>query len=65
MAILILWTMKYPSCILNGEAAKAMTISIAVAGKKSNSRYRGKMFHKAPNTQSTVISKSVSEMVEK
>lgn len=53
-------TMKYPSCILNGDAAKAMTISIAVAGKNQILDTGAKMFHKAPNTQSTVISKSVS-----
>lgn len=53
-------TMKYPSCILEGEHAKAMTITIAVAGQGQIQDTGAKMFHKAPHTQSTVISKSVS-----
>ncbi|MEG0328594.1 MAG: Fe-S cluster assembly protein SufB [Erysipelothrix sp.] len=53
-------TMKYPSCILNGPYAKGMTISIAVASKNQWQDAGAKMIHKAPNTQSTIISKSVS-----
>lgn len=53
-------TMKYPSCVLIGEYAKGMTISIAVAGKNQWQDAGAKMIHKAPNTQSTIISKSVS-----
>lgn len=53
-------TMKYPTCILNGTAAKGMTISIAVAGKGQWQDAGAKMIHKAPQTQSTIISKSVS-----
>ncbi|WP_159638838.1 Fe-S cluster assembly protein SufB [Erysipelothrix anatis] len=53
-------TMKYPSCILAGNAAKGMTISIAVASKNQWQDAGAKMIHKAPNTQSTIISKSVS-----
>ena len=53
-------TMKYPSCILNGPYAKGYTISIAVAGKGQWQDTGAKMIHKAPYTQSTIISKSVS-----
>ncbi|CAH2761689.1 Fe-S cluster assembly protein SufB [Erysipelothrix amsterdamensis] len=53
-------TMKYPSCVLVGEYAKGMTISIAVAGANQWQDAGAKMIHKAPNTQSTIISKSVS-----
>ena len=53
-------TMKYPSCILAGVGAKGMTISIAVAGKNQWQDAGAKMIHKAPYTQSTIISKSVS-----
>ena len=53
-------TMKYPTCILAGEYAKGYTISIAVAGKGQWQDTGAKMMHKAPNTQSTIISKSVS-----
>ncbi len=53
-------TMKYPSCILAGEGAKGLTISIAVAGKGQHQDTGAKMIHLAPNTQSTIISKSVA-----
>lgn len=53
-------TMKYPSCILKGDSAKAMTVTIAVAGKGQIQDTGAKMYHQAPNTQSTIISKSVS-----
>lgn len=53
-------TMKYPSIILNGAYAKGMTISIAVAGKGQVQDAGAKMLHRAPYTQSTIISKSVS-----
>ena len=53
-------TMKYPSCVLAGTGAKGMTISIAVAGKGQWQDAGAKMIHKAPYTQSTIISKSVS-----
>ena len=53
-------TMKYPSCILKGAHAKAMTVTIAVAGENQIQDTGAKMIHQAPHTQSTVISKSVS-----
>lgn len=53
-------TMKYPACVLAGEGARGMTISIAVAGKGQIQDAGAKMIHLAPNTQSNIISKSVS-----
>lgn len=53
-------TMKYPSCILAGEGARGMTISIAVAGQNQHQDAGAKMIHLAPNTQSNIISKSVA-----
>ena len=52
--------MKYPACILSGEYAKGTTISIAFAGKNQHQDAGVKMIHLAPNTQSNVISKSIS-----
>lgn len=53
-------TMKYPSSILAGPYARGLTISIAVASKDQFQDAGAKMIHKAPHTQSTIISKSVS-----
>lgn len=52
--------MKYPSCVLLGEGAKATTISIAFAGSGQHQDTGAKMIHVAPNTTSTIISKSIS-----
>ncbi len=52
--------MKYPACILLGERAKATTISIAFASKNQIQDSGAKMIHVAPNTTSTIISKSIS-----
>ncbi|MFP4186934.1 MAG: Fe-S cluster assembly protein SufB [Acholeplasmataceae bacterium] len=52
--------MKYPSCILLGERAKGTTISIAFAGKDQVQDAGARMIHVAPNTTSTIISKSIS-----
>lgn len=53
-------TMKYPACVLAGEYAKGMTVSIAVASENQIQDAGAKMIHLAPNTSSTIISKSVS-----
>lgn len=53
-------TMKYPACVLAGEGARGMTISIAVAGEHQIQDAGAKMIHLAPNTSSNIISKSVS-----
>lgn len=52
--------MKYPSCILLEEGAKGTNISVAFAGANQNQDVGAKMIHLAPNTTSTVVSKSVS-----
>lgn len=54
-------TMKYPSCILRGEGAVGEMLSIAVAGEGQQQDAGAKMIHLAPNTKSTVISKSISK----
>jgi Fe-S cluster assembly protein SufB len=52
--------MKYPSCILLGEYAKGTTISIAFAGKNTWQDAGARMIHVAPNTTSSIVSKSIS-----
>ena len=51
--------MKYPACILAGRGAKGTTISIAFAGSGQYQDTGAKMIHLAPNTTSTIISKSI------
>ena len=51
--------MKYPACILKGEGAKGICISIAVAGKGQIQDAGARMIHLAPNTTSSIISKSI------
>ncbi|MFA6675633.1 MAG: Fe-S cluster assembly protein SufB [Bacilli bacterium] len=51
--------MKYPACVLAGEGAKGTVISIAVAGKNQQQDAGARMIHLAPNTTSTIISKSI------
>lgn len=53
-------TMKYPSCFLVGENAHGEVLSIAYANKGQHQDAGAKMIHTAPNTSSTIISKSVS-----
>ncbi len=54
-------TMKYPACILKGEGARGMTLSIALAGRGQHQDAGAKMIHLAPNTSSTIVSKSISK----
>ena len=51
--------MKYPACILAGDHAKGTTVSIAFAGVGQYQDTGAKMIHLAPNTSSTIISKSI------
>ena len=53
-------TMKYPACILAEEGAKGMTITIAVANRSQIQDTGAKMIHLAPNTSSSIISKSIA-----
>ncbi|SDP50428.1 Fe-S cluster assembly protein SufB [Halobacillus sp. SY10] len=54
-------TMKYPAVLLKGEGARGMTLSIALAGKGQHQDAGAKMHHLAPNTSSTIVSKSISK----
>jgi Fe-S cluster assembly protein SufB len=53
-------TMKYPAVWLMGEHAKGETLSIAFSGEGQHQDAGSKMVHAAPNTSSTIISKSVA-----
>lgn len=52
-------TMKYPCVVLQGEGAKGQIISVAVAGAGQHQDTGGKMIHRAPNTTSNIVSKSI------
>jgi Fe-S cluster assembly protein SufB len=53
--------MKYPAMILKGKGARGELLSLAYAGKNQYQDTGGKAIHLAPNTTSTLISKSVSK----
>ncbi|MDQ2707997.1 MAG: Fe-S cluster assembly protein SufB [Actinomycetota bacterium] len=53
-------TMKYPAVMLMGEHAHGEVLSIAFAGDGQHQDAGAKMTHLAPNTSSTIISKSVA-----
>jgi len=57
-----LTNMKYPCCVLAGEYARGMCISIAVAARRQVQDAGAKMIHLAPHTSSNIISKSVSRV---
>src|SRR3989344_5971734 len=54
-------TMLYPSSVLRGEGAKTDNISVAFAGKGQHQDVGAKAIHIAPNTKSTIHSKSISK----
>src|SRR5690349_9837509 len=54
-------TMKYPSIYLMGEHAHGEILSIAFAGRGQHQDAGGKAVHIAPNTTSTITSKSISK----
>ncbi|OIL89879.1 Fe-S cluster assembly protein SufB [Oenococcus oeni] len=54
-------TMKYPSVYLNGPGARGTMLSIAVAGAHMDQDNGARMIHNAPNTSSSIISKSISK----
>lgn len=54
-------TMKYPAVHLMEEGARGEVLSIAYAGKGQHQDAGAKMVHLAPNTSSTVLSKSISK----
>ena len=51
--------MKYPACILAGRGAKGTCISVAVASHNQYQDAGARMIHLAPDTVSTIISKSI------
>ncbi len=53
--------MLYPSSHLNGEGARANHITISYAGDGQNIDTGAKVLHNAPNTSSTIESKSISQ----
>ena len=54
-------TMKYPSCYLLGQGAHGEVLSIAFAGDGQYQDAGAKVIHAAPNTTSSVVSKSISK----
>jgi Fe-S cluster assembly protein SufB len=54
-------TMLYPASVLAGKNARANHLSIAFAGKGQNQDIGAKVYHLAPNTSSTINSKSISK----
>ncbi|MGH2705070.1 MAG: Fe-S cluster assembly protein SufB [Actinomycetota bacterium] len=54
-------TMKYPSVYLMGKGAKGEILSVAYAGDGQHQDAGGKCVHVAPQTQSSIISKSISK----
>ena len=54
-------TMKYPSVYMMEEGAHAEILSLAFAGPGQHQDAGGKVVHAAPNTTSTIISKSISK----
>ena len=52
-------TMKYPAVWMMGEGAHGEVLSIAFAGEGQHQDAGAKMVHVAPNTTSTIVSKSI------
>jgi Fe-S cluster assembly protein SufB len=53
-------TMKYPAVYMVGERARGEVLSVAMAGEGQHQDAGAKMVHAAPNTSSTIISKSIA-----
>ena len=54
-------TMKYPSVYLMGPKASGEVLSVAYAGQGQHQDAGAKMIHAAPETTSTIVSKSISK----
>src|SRR6266852_3397732 len=54
-------TMKYPSVYLMGPKASGEVLSVAYAGPGQHQDAGAKMYHVAPETTSTIVSKSISK----
>ena len=53
-------TMKYPAVILKGRGARGEILSMAYAAKGQHQDAGAKAIHLAPDTSSTIVSKSIS-----
>ncbi|MEQ9823098.1 MAG: Fe-S cluster assembly protein SufB [Puniceicoccaceae bacterium] len=53
-------TMKYPGVVLNGRKARGEVLSIALANDGQHQDTGAKMIHRADETSSNIISKSIS-----
>ena len=53
--------MKYPSVYLDGKGARGTMLSIAFAGANQIQDTGAKMIHNAPNTSSSIVSKSIAK----
>lgn len=54
-------TMLYPSSILRGRGARSDSLGVAFAGPGQNQDTGAKAIHVAPDTSSTIVSKSISK----
>ena len=54
-------TMLYPTSVLVGENARSDSLGIAFAANDQNQDTGSKAIHLAPNTKSTIVSKSISK----
>ncbi|MBT4916884.1 Fe-S cluster assembly protein SufB [Candidatus Peregrinibacteria bacterium] len=54
-------TMKYPAIHLMGKGARGEVQSLAFSGKNQHQDAGAKIIHAAPNTSSTIVSKSISK----
>src|SRR5215211_9309441 len=54
-------TIKYPAVYLLGKGARADILSVAIAGASQTQDAGGKVIHVAPDTTSTITSKSISK----
>ncbi|MGX7077558.1 Fe-S cluster assembly protein SufB [Globicatella sanguinis] len=54
-------TMKYPSVYLQGPGSRGTVMSIAFAGANQIQDAGAKIYHNAPNTSSSIVSKSIAK----
>lgn len=54
-------TMKYPAVVMVGPKASGEVLSVAYAGEGQHQDAGAKMIHAAPETTSTIVSKSISK----
>ena len=54
-------TMKYPSVYLQGQGSRGTVMSIAFAGANQIQDAGAKIYHNAPNTSSSIVSKSIAK----